>query len=210
MFQYLNNYPSEYSDKNPNKRCRDFLYILNAMKGKINKSELFKGDTYVNENIDNFINRTLIPYGYYNFSTNLRTYEEDILNNRKRLDYLCEDATYVKSKLNDINSSSNCKDIENRFIQQISELKTYKLDSDKYLDFLQYYKLTSFDELEDIIQKIKCNSGHTVGSSLARRDSHETYQFPVKYIPIFLIISLIGIFFYSLLFVQVYIKVSKK
>ncbi|SBT73327.1 Plasmodium vivax Vir protein, putative [Plasmodium ovale] len=194
--QYLNNYPSEPSDKNPSKRCRDFVYILNAIKGKINKSTLFQDNTYVNENIDNFINGTLISYGYDNCSTNLSTYEEDTINNRKRLDDLCEDATYVKSKLNDIYSSSNCKDIENHFIKEISELKTlYKLHFDKYLDFLQYYKFTSFDELEGIIQKIKCNSDHAVGSSLARQGTHETYQFPVKYIPIVIIISLMGILF---------------
>ncbi|SBT56624.1 PIR Superfamily Protein [Plasmodium ovale wallikeri] len=188
-FQYLNIYPSVSSDKNSSKRCRDFVFMLNTIKGKINKSALFQGDTYVNDNIDNFMDPTLKSYGYDNCSTNLSTYEEDTINNSKRLDDLCEDATYVESKHNDINSSSNCKDIKNHFIQEISELKAYNLD------FLEYYDFSSFDELEGIIQKIKCNSDHAVGSSLARQGTHETYQFPVKYIPIVLIISLMGILF---------------
>ncbi|SBT72311.1 hypothetical protein, conserved [Plasmodium ovale] len=183
---YLDKYPVDTSI-NSNKRCRDLIYLLEYIKTRITVSPIFDGQNgYMLSNIDNFVN-SLISYGYEKCTIDLTEQETLYTQNRRQFDDLCEDVTYINEKLNEINNSSQCKEIHDYIVgQKKSVRETYDLDFYKYFDILQYYSYDTFESIERIIKNIKCNNHHGVASE-------ETLQSSGEHTPILIVLPLLGI-----------------
>ncbi|SBT59291.1 PIR Superfamily Protein [Plasmodium ovale wallikeri] len=188
---YLNKYSDDASDDNSNKHCRDLIYLLEYIKTRITVSPIFDGqNVYMLSNIDNFV-KSLISQGYEKCPINSTDNSELYTQNRRHLDDLCEDITYINEKLNKINNSSQCKDIKDHIVEQrISVKEKYNLNSDEYFDVLKYYSYETFDYIESIIEKIRCNNHNRDASEGASQSSGE-------YTPILVVLPLLGIILIS-------------
>ncbi|SBT57300.1 PIR Superfamily Protein [Plasmodium ovale wallikeri] len=189
---YLDKYPVDTSN-NSNKRCRDLIYLLEYIKTRITLSKIFDGQNgYMLSNIDNFV-ISLKSQGYEECPINSTDNSELYTQDRRHLDDLCEDITYINDNMNDINNSSQCKEIEAHIVgQKINVRATYDLNSDKYFDILQYYSYNSFKDIESTIEKIKCKTHNSAPSEGTPQSSGE-------HTPILIILPLLGIVLISFL-----------
>ncbi|SBT55904.1 PIR Superfamily Protein [Plasmodium ovale wallikeri] len=189
---YLDKYPDDTSN-NSGKRCRDLIYLLEYIKTRITVSPIFDGQNdYMLSNIDNFV-KSLKSYGYEECPINLTEHKTLYTQNRRKLDDLCEDITYINEKINEINNSSQCTDIKDHIIEQRRSVREkYDLSSYEYFDILKYYSYETFENIESTIGKIKCKTHNSVASEGTSQSSGE-------HTPILIVLPLLGIVLISFL-----------
>ncbi|SBT55697.1 PIR Superfamily Protein [Plasmodium ovale wallikeri] len=185
---YLKKYPIQSNNKNHNKRCRDLAYFLEDIKTRIKASPLFDGNnSYIIGNIDNYLQHILVAEGYDDCPKNSTDENKLYTENNKKLDDLCEDITYINEKLIEINNSSQCKEIQDYIVGQEKSVRlTYNHSSSEHCDILKYYSYDTFENIEKIIKKIKCNNNH--GDA-----SEGTSQSSGDHAPILIVLPLLGI-----------------
>ncbi|SBT72468.1 hypothetical protein, conserved [Plasmodium ovale] len=185
---YLEKYPIQSNDKKHNKRCRDLAYFLEDIKTKITASRIFDGYFSVMiGNIDNYLKSMLKVEGYDDCPIDLTDNSELYTQNKKKMDDLCEDITYINEKMNEINNSSQCTDIKDHIIEQRRSVREkYDLSSYEYFDILKYYSYETFENIESTIEKIKCKTHNSVASEGTSQSSGE-------HTPILIVLPLLGI-----------------
>ncbi|SBT73932.1 hypothetical protein, conserved [Plasmodium ovale] len=184
---YLDIYPNDASN-NSNKRCRDLIYLIEDIKTRIIASRIFDGDnSYMINNINNHLLNILMPQGFEQCPINSTQDMKFYTKNRRLLDDLCEDSVYINENVNEINNSSQCKEIQEHIAEQSRSVReTYNLNYSEYVNILQYYNYESFKNIEIEIEKINCNNHHNAASE-------ETPQSSGEHTPILIVLPLLGI-----------------
>ncbi|SBS94523.1 hypothetical protein POVCU2_0088770 [Plasmodium ovale curtisi] len=91
--------------------------------------------------------------------------------------------------MNEINNSSQCKEIEDHIVEQKRRVKaTYDFSSSEYLDILPYHNYKSFQNIE--IERENCNNHHNAASE-------GTPQSSCEHAPILIVFPLLGIILIS-------------
>ncbi|SBT55204.1 PIR Superfamily Protein [Plasmodium ovale wallikeri] len=189
---YLEKYPNDASN-NSNKRCRDLIYLIENIKTRITTSRIFYGEnSYMIKNIDNYLQTILMPEGYDNCPMNSTNENTLYTENKKQLDDLCEDITYINEKLSEVNNSSQCKEIQDHFLGKKNSVMETDDTSSEYVNILKYHSYDTLDNIENIIDKIKCNNNHGA-------ISNETPQSSGENTPILIVLPLLGIVLISFL-----------
>ncbi|SBT73785.1 PIR protein [Plasmodium ovale] len=192
----LEEYKVKIKDNTLEKRCRDLYYLiydklyqLKKLSGYSNIYDSIKAA--IMNNIDSaFLN---IRYPSCLSVTNKEDYYKHIdINDSKRVDDLCEDIKYIDNNIIRINSSSECKQIKEHIYGRNNSLKT-TYNSGKYSDILKHYEFLSFNKLDSIIEKIKCNSDANTEQTALKGDSLEIPQLSVEHLPMAVIFSFLGI-----------------
>lgn len=178
------------------KRCRDLYYLiydkLYQLKKLIVHSSIYDA---IKEAIMNNIDSAFLNVRYPSCLsvTNKEDYYKHIdIKDSKKVDDLCEDVKYIDSNIIDINRSSECEQIKEHIYGRNNDLKT-TYNSGKYSDILKHYKFLSFDELDSIIEKIKCNSDANTEQAALKGGSQEISQLSVEHLPMAVIFSFLGI-----------------
>ncbi|SBT57066.1 PIR Superfamily Protein [Plasmodium ovale wallikeri] len=161
----LDKHQVDINDNTLEKRCRDLYYIIYDILYKLKNLEGYKNNTYdsIKETIKGYINSAFINKRYWSCvpaSINEADYEYAKIKDKKYIDDLGEDVTYVENNIDDINSSHECSVIKLYLEQEFrTRNDSYNLDNETYTKIIQYYKKSNFDSLKDIIEKINCNTG---------------------------------------------------
>lgn len=72
---------------------------------------------------------------------------------------MCEDISFIDQKIDLLNTSSKCKEINDYIKDNSSWIEViYKANPDKYFDILIYNRHTDFNEINGTTNKIKCLS----------------------------------------------------
>ncbi|SBT47315.1 PIR Superfamily Protein [Plasmodium ovale wallikeri] len=201
--EYSSNYLDMYIDdtvNNPNKRCRDYLYLLEDIITKIKGSSLYENkDDNMLMNIDNYKKHTLMSKGYEECPVDSEDEESIYTNSRKRFDDFCEDITYINRNINEINSSSQCSEIKNYITAESTILKSsYDQSLDEYFHLLKYNKFTSFNEFSIIIEKVTCKKPEISSGEENLLQPHASPELSGVHISIPVIFSLLGILFFCI------------
>ncbi|SBT02299.1 PIR protein [Plasmodium ovale] len=173
------------------KRCRDMYYIIYDILYQLKNLEHYGSSNYnsIKETIKGYIRSAFINKDYWICLSSLfneENYEPVNLNNKKYIDHLCEDITYIEKNINQINSSLECSGIKVYIEEEFRRHKLiYNLDNKVYTKILEYYKKSNFDSLKDIIEKIKCTTGVEVQET-ALLGNQET---PVESLPLHIFIA---------------------
>ncbi|SBT33131.1 PIR Superfamily Protein [Plasmodium ovale wallikeri] len=193
---FLKSYISHASNDDHKKRCRDVFHILDDLIRKIKKSDNSEDLTYVEEAINNCI-VSYVPAHGCDTSFRISVEDENIIENRKKIDDFMEDTIYINNKIEQINLSANCTDIRN-YVETQKTLLNLMLthDNDKYADILTFYGKSRNDKLDDIIVEITCNSSKQDGDVAIPGNSGESGA-SVGQISISLVFSLLGILIIS-------------
>ncbi|SBS91349.1 PIR protein [Plasmodium ovale] len=191
---YLNGYIGKSSQVTLDKRCRDIFYILEVIIRKIKR--LNKSQTYQNieSNINTVINSN-VPVKCNGNSSKISSTENDqVINDKKLVDDLCEDVAYINNNITQINDSPYCSVLRER-IEQENNVLDAKLgtNKEKYTDILKFYEFSSFDSLKDIIQKLNCNSYVDAPIGDEEDNPDEIGQLSRHQVPILVVLSLLGI-----------------
>ncbi|SBT56980.1 PIR Superfamily Protein [Plasmodium ovale wallikeri] len=187
-----------FKKNNPKKRYRDLYYILNVIFYRIKLIDKYSSfHDFIEETIRGYTKNILRVYDKDNFHENpinVSNYNQVEIENSKKIDNLCEDIDYIDKNIEQINSSSQCQNIQSFIQQENQELKAiYEDSSDKYSYILQFYNYPSFNHFENIIQKIYCKSHVSDARSPEVHDSDVTYQNLRKHITALSILSPLGI-----------------
>ncbi|SBT73721.1 hypothetical protein, conserved [Plasmodium ovale] len=186
---YLKTYTNEGSTINGDKRCRDYIYSLVAIKKYIEQSKNNRGSyKIIVDTIDNFVT-SLGVYGYDNCSM-ISENDYSNVDNMKKLDDFLQNITYIKSKLEQVNKSSHCNDIKT--YMQIESLELKDIDRSnipKYSEILKYYDVSENYAFDEIPNLISCTTAHnslsevaegsTSHSKLSGRDTFLSAFFPL-------------------------------
>ncbi|SBT55993.1 PIR Superfamily Protein [Plasmodium ovale wallikeri] len=173
------------------KRCRDLYYIIYDILYELKNLENYEDSTHntIKETIKGYIRSAFINKNYWICLSSLFNedyYEHVNLKNKKYIDNLCEDISYIEKNINQINSSLECSGIKVYIEEEFRRHKlTYNLDNEVYTKILEYYKKSNFDSLKDIIEKIKCTTGVELQET-ALLGNQET---PVDSIPLHIFIA---------------------
>ncbi|SBT02915.1 PIR Superfamily Protein [Plasmodium ovale curtisi] len=193
----LEKHKDKLINNTPDKRCRDFYYIIYDILYQLKNLINYNDHTYntIKETIKRYIDSACISLRFPNCLSSINKevdYEHSDIQDKKYIDDLCEDIKYIHSNIIHINSSSHCKEIKDHILGRNSSAQA-KLISGKYSDILNHYKFSSFDELNGIIKEIRCNSDENTEQSALTRDSQETSQLSDEPVPMVVIFSLLGI-----------------
>ncbi|SBT73793.1 hypothetical protein, conserved [Plasmodium ovale] len=195
--EYLENYVSNNVDKwtnsNEMKRCRDLNHILNSIIKKIKTKKPYE-PSY--ELVESYINSAAILSLQVQtrkcFRDSKDNYDLDYIENKKNIDDLCEDITFIKDKFSEFHNN-NCKQIESYIDEQITALKPiYTKSQAKYSPILGYYNFNSFDDFNDTITNLKSKCQKVTATALAG-DQGEMPQHSGKNSSIIAVTSLSGI-----------------
>ncbi|SBS93510.1 PIR Superfamily Protein [Plasmodium ovale curtisi] len=208
---HLGKLKAEIKENTLEKRCRDLYYliygILYQLKNLKDYYTIYIGikDTIKNHINSAFMNAAITDTGYANclvVANKEEDYEHDTIKNKKYIDDLCEDFIYIEKNINQINRSLECNGIKKYFEGEISKIKPlYETDTQKYKKILQYYKQDNFDNLINIIEKIKCNA---VEDFRETRDI-ENEETEVDFLPLHIFISsILSLFGFLLIFFFLY------
>ncbi|SBT58936.1 PIR Superfamily Protein [Plasmodium ovale wallikeri] len=188
---YLSKYPPISTNDNPNKRCRDVVFFLEDIKKGVTQSQAFEGqNNMIIGNINNYLKTMLMPEGYDYCPINSNDENKLYTENIKQLDDLCEDITYINEKLDEINNSSQCKDIKDHIVEESRSVKAKYNHSSEYNDILKYYRYESLQDIESAIENIKCKNPHDASSD-------GMPELPGKHTPILIVLPIFGIILLS-------------
>lgn len=193
---FLKSYISHALNDNPNKRCRDVFHILDDLTRKIKKSDNSEDLTYVEETIKSCI-VSYVPLHGCDMSFRISVDDENIIENRKKIDDFMEDTIYINDKIEQINLSSHCTDIRN-YVESQKRLLNLMLthDNAKYADILTFYGKSRNDKLDNMIVEITCNSSKQDDDVTIPENSVELAA-SAGHISISLVFSLLGILIIS-------------
>ncbi|SBT56603.1 PIR Superfamily Protein [Plasmodium ovale wallikeri] len=154
---YLSKYMNADSNINADKRCRDFIYMMVDIIRSIHSSSASTSYELIESNITTFTS-TMQMYGYekcYMFSSDQYSNAED----KKNFDDFLENITYINRKLNDVNNSQYCTELE-QYVQEYKEVykQLYTSNQNLYSEIAKYYGLSSVDGYEKMIPQITCTS----------------------------------------------------
>ncbi|SBS91763.1 PIR protein [Plasmodium ovale] len=155
-------------DNTLEKRCRDLYYIIYDILYQLKNLKHYEDSTYntIKETIKVFIRSAFINVRYASClpdSINEADYENANVKDKKYIDDLGEDITYVENNIKKINSSNECNEIKVYLEEEFNKRnQTYNLNTELYAKILEYYKKNNFDSLKDIIAQIKCTTGGNV------------------------------------------------
>ncbi|SBT83595.1 PIR protein [Plasmodium ovale] len=207
---FKNNLETHHVEINNNtreKRCRDLYYIVYDILYKLKNLRGYDDINYnaIKSAIKHYINSEFINKGYASClpdSINEADYEYPNVKDKKYMDDLVEDIIYIEQKTNEINRSLECNGIKKYFEGELSKIKLlYEADEQKYKKILQYYKQDNFDNLINIIEKIRCN---TVEDFRETRDI-ENEETEVDFLPLHIFIaSILSLFGFLLIFFFLY------
>ncbi|SBT74347.1 PIR protein [Plasmodium ovale] len=204
MINFRNNFKNnlvKHKDKLNNntrdKRCRDLYYIIYDILHKHKNLRNYDDNTYdpIKKGIKSYIDSAFIPLSFASCLSILYKeddYKHSDIQDKKYIDDLCEDVKYIENNITKINSSSHCKEIKEHILGRNSSLQAKNI-SGKYSDILKHYNFSSFDELNGIIEKIKCNSDENTERSVLTSDPQEKSQLSEEHVPMVIIFSLLGI-----------------
>ncbi|SBT02994.1 PIR Superfamily Protein, partial [Plasmodium ovale curtisi] len=178
------------------KRCRDLYYIIYDILHKLKNVIDYDDSLYnnISDTIKGHINSTFINLSYLSclsVANKGDDYAHENINDRKYIDDLCEDVKYIENNIREINSSSQCKQIEKNILERKGNMQA-TLNSGKHSDIPKHYKFSSYDELDNIIRKINCTSDSKTEQIAFKGYSQETPQLSVEHIPMVVIFSLLG------------------
>ncbi|SBT74285.1 hypothetical protein, conserved [Plasmodium ovale] len=197
---YINSNVDNWTNSNEGKRCRDLNHILNSIIKKIKTKKSYKPSYDL---VEGYINSAAT------YSLQVQTkkcfrdlkdnYDLDNIENKKKIDDLCEDVAYINGKVSKINVD-HCKEIENYITQRITSLKkVYMSASSKYSHILNYYDFTSFDDFNSITGKLKSKCQEGIGGASLTSDDGETSEHSGRSASIIAVTSLSGILSSALL-----------
>ncbi|SBT74255.1 Plasmodium vivax Vir protein, putative [Plasmodium ovale] len=163
LYKTLDSYVDKYILKDDNtfskKRCIDLIYILDLITLKINKLSGFDANNMIQGNINNFINSSLKANGCDMSSRSTNNEDVSVINNKKKIHDLCEDISFIEPKIDLLNTSSKCKEINDYIKENSTEIEViYEANPTTYFDVLKYNGHTDFNKINATINKIKCLS----------------------------------------------------
>lgn len=106
---------------------------------------------------------------------------------------MCEDIDYFKNIISEINRD-NCNEIKNYVEEQIKKIGPIYASSDtKYSDIIGYYKFTSFNKIDNIIERLKSKCPEVTVASPVIGDQGEMQHYSSRNSSIIAVTSLSGI-----------------
>ncbi|SBT00778.1 PIR protein [Plasmodium ovale] len=193
-------------DNSLEKRCRDLYYIIYDILYKLKNLKEYTHEIYnpIKLGIKRFIDSAFIGIqngSCLSFSINEVDYENVNIMNKKYIDDLGEDITYIEKKMNEVNRSIECNALKKYLEGEIIRIKSiYETDPENYKKILQYYKQDNFDHFENIIGKIKCTSGNAQETALM-----ENKDVSVNFLPLHIfIVPFLSIFGFLLIIFFIY------
>ncbi|SBS94843.1 PIR protein [Plasmodium ovale] len=198
----LEKHKDKINNNTRNKRCRDLYYIIYDILYQLKRLEgynsIYSG---IKENIKGFINSAFMNYslrdsGYMNClpaSINEADYEYGNGKDKKYIDDLGEDITYIEKNIDQINSSHECSKIKAYLEEEFyTRNRIYQLNNEIYEKILGYYEKNNFDSFKDIIAKIECTTSEDSQQKVHLDDSETRLDFLPSHIIILPILFLLG------------------
>ncbi|SBT56813.1 PIR Superfamily Protein [Plasmodium ovale wallikeri] len=191
---YVNSNVDKWTDSNEGKRCRDLNHILNSIIKKIKTKQPYNSSYDLVEGYINSATTYSLQVQTRNcFRDSKDNYDLDYIENKKNIDDLCEDITFIKDKFSEIHNN-NCKQIESYIDQQITTLKPiYTNLQTKYSPILEYYNFKSFDDFNDTITKLKSKCEEFAATSSLVGHQGGMQQYSNRSVSIIAVTSLSGI-----------------
>ncbi|SBT33365.1 PIR Superfamily Protein [Plasmodium ovale wallikeri] len=199
--EYLRKYENTESMIYRNKLCRDFTYILVDIIQNIQNSVKSAEYDLIVTTIDNF-KQSLKAYDYENCSMISKDAYSGV-KDKKDVDDMLVDITYVKENIKEIMSSKECNVIKEYVKEKIPIVQAfYTSEIPQLKDILSYYDFDKNYAFNDIEEQIICatNSGDTSYEDIQRP---YTPYISTKQRSVLAVFSVIGILLMLLLLYKV-------